>query len=302
MAVGDDRHLFLLAFDHRRPHIAKLFGVGDDATADEMARVVDAKAVVFDGFVHALDEGAPANEAGILVDEQFGAEVARAALARGWICAMPAEASGLPSFTFEYGRDFRSHVEAFDPTFVKVLVRYNVDGRKADNARSVEGLEELSGWLRETGRRFLCELIVPPAPAQLQRVGGDVVRYETELRPELMRRAIADFQDVGIEPDVWKVEGIDRRDDCEMVASQARAGGRDGVGCVVLGQGADTERTEHWLRTAAGVPGYLGFAIGRTLWWDPIAAFVDGSLAAPDAATQIATRFRRAIAVFTGAD
>jgi myo-inositol catabolism protein IolC len=301
MAAGDDRHLFLLAFDHRRPHLAKLFGVGDDPTADQIARVVDAKAVVFDGFVRALDDGAPADEAGILVDEQFGAEVARAALARGWICAMPVEASGLRSFAFEYGHDYRSHVEAFEPTFAKVLVRYNVDGRKADNARSVEGLEELSGWLRETGRRFLCELIVPPEPAQLERVGDDVVRYETEMRPGLMRRAIADFQEVGIEPDVWKVEGIDRRDDCEMVAGQARAGGRDGVGCVVLGQGADAERTEHWLRTAAGVPGYLGFAIGRTLWWDPIAAYLDGSLAREEAATQIAARYRRAIAVFTGA-
>jgi myo-inositol catabolism protein IolC len=279
----------------------RLFGVGDDPTADQVARIVDAKAVVFDGFVRALDDGAPPDAAGILVDEQFGTEVARTALGRGWICAMPVEASGLPSFAFEYGPDYRSHVEAFDPTFAKVLVRYNVDGRKADNARSVEGLEELSGWLRETGRRFLCELIVPPEPAQLERVGGDVVRYETEVRPDLMRRAIADFQEVGIEPDVWKLEGVDHRDDCEMVAGQARAGGRDEVGCVVLGQGADTERTEHWLRTAAGVPGYLGFAIGRTLWWDPIAGYLEGSVAREVAADQIAARYRRATEVFTDA-
>ena len=302
MVLGCDRELFLLAFDHRRPHLARLFGVTDDPTPDETARIIDAKSVIFAGFVRALDEGAPAPGAGILVDEQFGAEVARSALARGWTCAMPVERSGASTFDFEYGRDFAAHVEAFDPTFAKVLVRYNFDGSKADNARSVERLKTLSDWLHEHDHKLLCELIVPPEPAQLARVDGDPGRYELELRPALMRRAMSDFQDAGIEADVWKVEGIDRRDDCEMIAEQARHGGRDGVGCVVLGQGAGSDRVEHWLRTAAGVPGYLGFAIGRTLWWDAITGYLEGSRSRDDATQQISASYRRAIAVYTGGE
>jgi myo-inositol catabolism protein IolC len=301
MRLGYDHQLFLLAFDHRRPHLAQLFGVADDPTPEESARIVAAKEVVFAGFARALADGAPAGEAGILVDEQFGAGVARTALANGWICAMPVERSGARVFDFEYAEDFAAHIEAFDPTFAKVLVRYNVDGRKADNARSIERLKALSDWLHEHDRAFLCELIVPAEPAQLARVGGDAARYERELRPALMRRAISDFQAAGIEADVWKIEGIDGRDDCEMVAEQARAGGRDRVGCVVLGQGADPERVAHWLRTAAGVPGYLGFAIGRTLWWDEIKAYLDGSRSPDDAAAGISANFRGAIAAFTGA-
>ncbi len=134
MMLGYDHQLFLLAFDHRRPHLAQLFGVADDPTPEESARIVAAKEVVFAGFARALADGAPSGEAGILVDEQFGAEVARTALANGWICAMPVERSGARVFEFEYGEDFAAHIEAFDPTFAKVLVRYNVDGSKADNA------------------------------------------------------------------------------------------------------------------------------------------------------------------------
>jgi myo-inositol catabolism protein IolC len=301
MALGYDQQLFLLAFDHRRPHLAKLFGVADDPGAEETARIRAAKAVVFEGFTRALEAGAPPGAAGILVDEQFGTEVARTALANGWTCAMPVERSGASSFDFEYGPDFARHIEDFDPTFAKVLVRYNVDGSAADNARSLEGLTTLSTWLREHDRKLLCELIVPAAPTQLECVDGDVRRYDTELRPALMRRAMSELQDAGIEADLWKIEGIDRREDCEMVAGQARAGGRDGVGCIVLGSGANTEQVEHWLRTSADVPGYVGFAIGRTLWWDQLTGYLDGSLTRDDAASRIAASYRRAIDVYTGA-
>jgi myo-inositol catabolism protein IolC len=301
MAIGYDQPLHLLAFDHRQPHISTLFGVSGAPTREQTAAIIDAKSVVFDGFAHALETGSPAAGAGILVDEQFGSTVARAALARGWTCAMPVERSGLAHFDFEYGRDFGAHIDAFGPTFSKVLVRYNVDGDASDNQRSRDNLVRLSEWLRANDARLLLELIVPAEPRQLEQVDGDPGRYVTEVRPALMRRAISELQAAGIEADVWKIEGIDRRDDCAMVAEQARAGGRDRVGCVLLGQGASTATVEHWLRTGAGVPGYLGFAIGRTLWWDPISRYRDGALTREDAAREISARYRRAIDVYQGA-
>jgi myo-inositol catabolism protein IolC len=300
MALGYDKGLFILAFDHRGSFQKKMFGIAGEPTAAETAKIIDAKSVIFDGFARALEEGAPADQAGILVDEQFGADVARKALANGWICAMPVERSGIDSFDFEYGKDFAAHISDFNPTFSKILVRYNPDGNKANNARSVEGLKKLSDWLHGADRKFLLELLVPGEPAQLESVAGDEGRYDTELRPALMRQCISDFQDAGIEADIWKIEGIDRREDCEMIAAQARAGGRDGVGCVVLGRGANTEKVEHWLRTGAGVPGYLGFAIGRTIWWDQLKGYLDGSLSRDDAASQISANYRRAIEVYVG--
>jgi myo-inositol catabolism protein IolC len=275
-----------------------MFGIAGEPDAQEAARIVDAKAVIFDGFARAVADGAPAGEAGILVDEQFGADVARKALANGWICAMPVEKSGLDYFEFEYGDDFGAHITDFGPTFSKILVRFNPEGDAALNARSAEGLTRLSEWLHANDRKFLFELLVPAEPAQLEAVGGDTDRYDTEVRPGLMRGAIEQLQAAGVEPDVWKIEGIDRREDCEMIAAAARGGGRDDVGCVVLGRGANADKVDHWLRTGAGVAGYLGFAIGRTIWWDQLAGYLDGSLARDAAAAQIAANYRRAIDVY----
>jgi myo-inositol catabolism protein IolC len=275
-----------------------MFGIAGDPDSEESARIVDAKSVIFDGFARAVADGAPAGEAGILVDEQFGADVARKALANGWICAMPVEKSGLDYFEFEYGDDFGAHVTEFGPTFSKILVRFNPEGDGDLNARSITGLARLSRWLRDHDRKFLFELLVPAEPAQLAAVDGDADRYDTELRPALMRGAIEQLQAADIEPDVWKIEGIDRREDCEMIAEAARAGGRDRVGCVVLGRGANADKVDHWLRTGAGVPGYLGFAIGRTIWWDQLAGYLESSLSREDAAAQIARNYRRAIDVY----
>ena len=135
--------------------------------------------------------------------------------------------------------------------------------------------------------------------AQCEAAGGEDA-YDTNVRPGLMREAIVAMQDAGIEADIWKIEGIDKREDCEMIAEQTRAGGRDGVGCVVLGRGADDAKVDHWLRTGAGVPGYLGFAIGRSIWWDQLKGYLDGSLTGDAAAAQISTNYRRYIDVYVG--
>src|ERR687887_589135 len=77
-----------------------------------------------------------------------------------------------------------------------------------------------------------------------------------------------------------------------------RSGGRDGVACVVLGRGADDAKVDHWLRMGSGVPGYIGFAIGRSIWWDPLKGYVDGSVAREDATSRISANYRRFIDVY----
>ncbi|MBI2238882.1 MAG: DUF2090 domain-containing protein, partial [Actinobacteria bacterium] len=212
--------------------------------------------------------------------------------------AMPCEKSGQDEFDFQYGDEFGAHIEDFDPTFAKVLVRYNPEGDPGMNTRQAARLARLGGWLHERGRRFLFELLVPAEPHQLEAVGGDADRYDKEVRPGLMRRAIEELHHAGVEPDIWKIEGIDRREDCETISAAARADGRDGVACVVLGRGADAAAVDHWLRQGSGVPGYIGFAIGRTIWWDPLKGYVDGTTPRDDATRQIAANYRRFIDVY----
>lgn len=302
--AGYDRPLFILAFDHRESFERTLFGISGRAPTDEeRAAISDAKALVFEGFRLAAASGrVPADGAGVLVDEEFGADMARAAAREGFVLAMPAERSGQAEFDFEYGDAFGEHVEAFDATFCKVLVRFNPEGDADANARQVARLALLSGWLREQGRRFLFELLVPPTPEQLARAGGDAGHVDREQRPGLMLRAIADLQARGVEPDVWKIEGLDDPHDCRRIAEATRAEGRDDVACVVLGRGADEAAVERWLRAGAGIPGYVGFAIGRTIWWDAVDAYVRGSVDRGAAASAVAERYGRFVDVYRTAE
>jgi myo-inositol catabolism protein IolC len=303
MELGYDGKLYILAFDHRGSFI-KRFGIEGDLTPEDTRRIADGKHLIFEGIEAALDRGADPSVTGALVDEQFGgpAQVPEQAKARGIKLAMPVEKSGQEEFDFEYGEDFGAHIEGYDPDFSKVLVRYNPDGDGEMNRRQAGRLRRLSTWLHERNRKFLFELLVPAQEAQLASVDGDSSRYDAELRPELMRRAITELQGAGVEPDVWKIEGVDERADCERIAAQCRAGGRDGVVCVVLGRGADEDKVDHWLRQGAPVDGYVGFAIGRSIWGDPLNGFINGSLSREDAAAKIADNYLRFIEVYASAE
>jgi myo-inositol catabolism protein IolC len=292
--------IYLLAFDHRGSFQKKLLGIPGTPTPEEEARIREAKEVIFAGFHKALDSGMLRKGAGILVDEQFGADVARAAHDLGVVLAMPVEKSGQDEFDFEYGEQFGNHIQAFGPTFAKVLVRYNAGGDSEMNRRQAERLARLSKWSRDNGGAFLFELLVPAEPSQLEQVGGDTDRYDRELRPGLMIEAIRELQSAGVEPDIWKIEGLDSREDCVRLAEVARAGGRDDVRCVVLGRGGDESKVAQWLRTGADVPGFVGFAVGRTIWWDPLEAWLAGA-SADEAAETIAGNYRRLIDVYAGA-
>jgi myo-inositol catabolism protein IolC len=298
MTLGYDSSLYVLAFDHRGSFQRKFFGIDGAPGPEEALRIIDAKKAIFEGMRRALADGVDQTAAGVLVDEQFGADVAMQAKQLGIVLAMPVEKSGQDEFDFEYGDEFTSHVASFDPTFSKVLVRYNPQGDGVMNAGQAMRLKELSDWLRQTDRRLLFELLVPAEPQQLEEVSGDVGRYDRELRPHLMKVAIAQLQEAGIEADVWKIEGIDDPERCAEIAEQCRIGGRDGVACVVLGRGADDGAVDRWLRAARGVEGYQGFAIGRSIWWDPLKFFVEGAMPREETVVQIANNYRRFVTVW----
>jgi myo-inositol catabolism protein IolC len=299
MALGYDGKLYILAFDHRGSFQKKMFGIEGDPTPEQTAQIADAKHLIFEGMLVAVGRGAEAGATGVLVDEQFGGNVPEQAREHGLKLSMPVEKSGQDEFDFEYGEDFAAHIEKFDPDFSKVLVRYNPDGDAGMNERQLERLKRLADWLHSGERKFLFELLVPATDEQLASVGGDTDRYDAELRPELMRRAIEGAQSHGVEVDVWKIEGIDSRDDATMLAEQARSGqGREGVTCVLLGRGASTATVEQWLQVAAPVEGFIGFAIGRSIWWDALKAFLGGDLDREAAAKQIADHYLHFMRVY----
>ena len=300
MALGYDGMLYILAFDHRGSFQKKMFGIEGEPTDEQKRTIADAKHLIYEGMVKAVKASSVAgDQIGVLVDEQFGGDIPTQAKEQGLKAAMPVEKSGQNEFDFEYGDDFGEHITSFDPDFSKVLVRYNPDDDDELNKRQLDRLKRLADWLHEHDRKFLFELLVPATDEQLASVDGDADRYDAELRPELMRRAIAESQDHGIEVDIWKIEGVDERSDAEMLARQSRTGeGREGVVCVLLGRGASDDKVDHWLRVAAPVEGFVGFAIGRSIWWDALKGFLDGSLQRDAAAQQVADKYLRFIKVY----
>ena len=300
MALGYDGKLYILAFDHRGSFQKKMFGIQGDPTPEETATITDAKHLIYEGMEVAVKRGLDAAATGVLVDEQFGGDIPAEARAEGLKLSMPVEKSGQNEFDFQYGADFGAHIEQFNPDFSKVLVRYNPDDPDTEmNERQLGRLKELADWLHANGRKFLFELLVPATDAQLESVGGSADRYDAELRPELMRRAIENCQKLGIEVDVWKIEGVDEQSDAVMLAEQARSGqGREGVTCVLLGRGASTEKVEEWLRAASPVEGFIGFAIGRSIWWDALKSFLDKDLDREAAAAKIADNYLHFVDVY----
>ncbi len=291
MADLDEQHpLFLLAMDQRSSLLEHTYGDDSGEPTDEAdaQRVRAGKQLVYRGVLAALAAGASRARTGVLVDERYGAEVARLVTEAGLRLAMPIERSGEEWFQLEYGDDWVAHVDAFDPDLVKVLVRDNPAFDADERRGQAERLAEVSRTLHDAGRTFLVELLVPGTDEQ-QAATDD---YDRDVRPGLVVASIGYLQEHGVEADVWKLEGLDRTEDAERVVAAARAGGRDRVQCIVLGRDAPEEQVDHWLRTAAPVDGFVGFAIGRSNWEEALDEVVQQGLDHEAAERQIAANYR----------
>jgi myo-inositol catabolism protein IolC len=298
--LGFDKPLYILPFDHRGSFQKKMFGWDGELSIEQTAEIAAAKRVIYDAFEKAVHAGVAKDKAGILVDEQFGAAILRDAGRERYTTCCPAEKSGQDEFDFEYGEDFEAHIEAFEPSFCKVLVRYNPAGNQNLNRRQSERLKRLSEYLhgKNSTSRFMFELLVPPEKEQLEQLNGDRKLYDRKLRPWLMAESIEQLQDAGVEPDVWKIEGLDRHEDCERIVAAARREGRSQVSCIILGRGEDDKKVREWLITAAAVPGFIGFAVGRTSFWNSLVDWRADKITRNTAVGEIAQRYEEFVEIF----
>lgn len=298
--IGYQKPLFILPFDHRTSFVEKLFGFDMyNLQNDQAQKVKDAKKIVYEGFEKALAT-IPKDTAAILVDEQFGSEILHDAKEKGYITILTTEKSGQNVFDFEYGEQFGDHIREFQPTFVKALLRYNTEGNTEQNAIQRQRLKTLSDFCTEHVYKFLIEPLVTPTDEQLARVMNDKNRYDSEIRPPLTVQMIKEFQDSGIEVDVWKIEGMNSEKDYEAVVQQARSpepygtgrsGERNEVGIVVLGRAESIQHVEEWIRKGSRVKGVIGFAVGRTIFWEPLFLHKEKRISRNDAVGRIAEGF-----------
>ena len=285
--------LLIMAMDHRESFGRTLFGVRDDRPdARQRAAMTAAKQLIYAGLECARAE-LPCGHAGVLVDERYGQPVIEAAQADGVILAVPVERSGRDWFEREWDQQWLAHISSVRPDFAKVLVRDNPALPREQREQQLRALRLVSDGLRQAEVPLLYELLVPAAGAQLAATGGKAAVYDRELRPALVIQVIADNQAAGVEPAIWKIEGLETADAARAVVAQIRAGDRDHVTAIVLGRDAPADRLDHWLAVAAPVDGFVGFAIGRSIWEEPIVEHNHRRADENETIDLIATRYLR---------
>jgi myo-inositol catabolism protein IolC len=285
------RRIFALAFDHRNSLRRDFMHLTGQPAPEQHAAMVAAKGIVADALIAAAPQVSPSgpDSSVLLIDHEYGGQFVPEVQAHGIGVAMPVEESGQAELSFLCGGHPERIITACRPDYVKVLIRYNPGGDAAMNARQRGRLRELSGWLAGRPQQLMLELLVPPEDAQLAAVGHDRGRFDRQTRAELTVTAIGQIAGDGIRPALWKIEGPESAQDAARIAEAVRSADPD-AGCLVLGRGADAAAVRRWLAIAAATDGFTGFAVGRTIWWDALRAFVDGG--DRDAAVQaVAARY-----------
>ncbi len=291
--------LLILPFDHRGTMTEKLYGIkGREPTAEETAAVVELKRIVYEGFQLSLKNGVRKEKTGILVDEQFGLEILKEAKAKGITIAQTVEKSGQEEFHFEYA-NWREHIKNVMPDYAKVLVRLNPEGDAGLNERQLGRLKELNDFLHSVGVGYLFELIVAATPTQMASADGSKEKFDAEIRPKLMVKGVKMIQDHGIEPQVWKLEGVDRKEDAEALVRQVKANGRT-AGIITLGRGENKDKVCEWLKVGAKIQGVIGFAVGRTVFWDAIKGFKEKTLTREQAVEMVARNYKEFVDLWEG--
>jgi myo-inositol catabolism protein IolC len=290
-----DDPLFILAMDHRESFGRTLFEVKNyDPDQAQVEAMKAAKRLIFGGL-QAAQPSVRTGRIGVLVDERYGQDVIDAVKsgADPMVLAVPIEASGQEWFTLEWGDQWLEHVESIKPDYSKMLIRDNPAFDAAQREAQFARVAQVSVGLRNVGVPLLIELLVPATDAQLAQAGGDAAVYDRDIRPGLVVQVIADNQAHGVEPALWKVEGLETVEAARQVAAQAKAGGRT-TDLIVLGRDAPADRLDHWLEVASQVDDFVGFAIGRSIWEDPVRryeAFGGSANAAESARREIADRY-----------
>jgi len=287
--------LFILAMDHRASFGKDLFGTTGEWSPTDLTRMRQAKELIYEGLRHVAGR-VPSGREGVLVDEDLGAEVARTAQSDGVVLLMPIEKSGSRVFELEFGDQFAEHVEAFDPDFFKLLVRYNPLDDESMRRTQIERLAAVSQWAEHTNRRWIIELLVPPTPEQLA-AHGDQAGFDAQARPGLTAQVIDELYAGAVYPNIWKLEGYETEAGADVVLAAVAAETDHPAVCIVLGRDAPLSQVEHWLAVGAHCH-FVGFAVGRTIWEDPLRQHLAGALSGEGLVDAVAENYSTLVDAF----
>lgn len=300
--LGYKKNLFILPFDHRSS-FAQLFGfINPTLSSEEREKITQAKEIIYTAFKKAVDAEIPKEQAAILIDEEYGDKIIREAKNCDYNVILTTEKSGQKEFIFEYEDDFAKHIEKYNPPFVKALIHYNPNDDPLSKMRQQQKLEILSNYCHGNSYKFLLEVLISPTDSQLKEANGDNDLYDTKIRPNLTVKAIEELQNANVEPDIWKIEGMENEDSYKIVALQSRREGRDNVGIVILGRAENQNKVEKWIKSGNKVRGIIGFAVGRTIFWEALIEYKNGRMEKEKVVEIISNNFMHFYHIFINKD
>ena len=299
--LGYSKPLYILPFDHRATFAQKIFNKNSlsELTDQEHQLICEYKQIIYEGFKKAVQNGISKENAAILLDEQFGDVILKDAKEKGFVVLLTTEKSGQEEFDFQYGADFATHIEKYNPQFVKVLIKYNPKDDTDLKTRQLEKLKTVSDFCKVKGFKFLLEVLIIPNKEQQESSHNSKEEFDKILRPDLTVEMIRELQLARVEPDVWKLEGFDAKEDYIEIIQAARENGRNNVGLVILGRGENEEKVDEWLKIGKEVVGVIGFAVGRTVFWQAILDFRSGTKTREEVIFQISQNFSNFYKIFT---
>ncbi len=281
--------LLILPFDHRSSFSKNILGIEGKPNLEQVEEIKRLKNLVFKAFLQVRNSVERPEELGILVDEMYGTEIIEKANSMGVVTSVGVEKSGQEIFDFEYGRKFAKHIEGLQPSYVKVLVRYNPQNARA-NKKQLKRLKKLSDYCQKTHNKLLFELLVPPTEND-KNSGRD---FEAEIRPEKTAQAIVEIADK-VKASIWKLEGFSAegwKQVLEVIPEDEKV--------IVLGRGEDAGKVRFWLGEAAKFDQIIGFAVGRTIFMQPLLDHLGNSVSEEETINKIAENYRGFVDLWRG--
>lgn len=297
--LGYKNKLFILPFDHRSS-FAELFGFTNlELSSEEKEEISEAKEIIYTAFKKAVDQEIPKDQAAILIDEEYGDKIIRDAINQRYNVILTTEKSGQKEFGFEYDDNFAKHIEKYKPGFVKALIHYNPNDDPLSKMRQQQKLEILSNYCHKNAYKFLLEILISPTDSQSKDCNEDSNIYDNQVRPNLTVKVIEELQNANVEPDIWKIEGMESEDSYKIVTLQTRKDERGDVGIVILGRAENQDKVERWIKSGSKIRGIIGFAVGRTIFWKPLVDYKNGNIEKEKAIELISDGFLHFYHIFT---
>ncbi|MDD3386346.1 MAG: DUF2090 domain-containing protein [Candidatus Pacebacteria bacterium] len=261
-----ENKLIILPFDHRSSFLKDILNKPQKNKAKDM------KKMIFEAFLSVAKNN---KDFAILVDEELGSDILINAKELGVKICIPIEKSGQKELKLEFRNNFKEHIDKFNPDYVKVLVRYNPNNIDI-NKKQLNVLRKIN----QLNYKIILELLVPPTSKE-----ASLPDYDKKARYINTIKAINEIKEV-INVNIWKLEGFNKKQ-WEGIIKNINKESK----IIFLGRGENKKKVVSWMKSASHFKEIIGFAIGRTIFLEPLKNYENNKISREEAIEIIKKNF-----------